>query len=227
MGWAVTPRTCTHPVPTSVAKNTHSLVRVTAQPMRKKSTASRVEAWARRNRRHAVSGCRLGAGGLQSFEDPADRGARRGRTGRGRGRRSEDRRPGPLQGVEAGAGRAGEHSGHAQHTPSADGCSSGPSPGRGRVSPCRRRKRRKHSPRSWIWTGTPWPLSCSPARRQRPEPGRQQPLLVAVAAPRRGPRLPDVPRPPPLRHHPHRDRPRRRPHRLRGRAHAPRTTPWG
>jgi hypothetical protein len=49
--------------------------RVTAQSTWKKSAASIVAAWARRNCRHVVSVCRFGAGGIpRGLEDLADRG---------------------------------------------------------------------------------------------------------------------------------------------------------
>ena len=62
---AVTPRTCTWRVPTSSTENTCSRRKVTAQSTWKKSHASLVEAWVRRNCRH-VDRARSGAGGMRS-----------------------------------------------------------------------------------------------------------------------------------------------------------------
>jgi hypothetical protein len=64
-GLAVTPRTCTWRVPTSTTKNTYTRRKVTAQSTWKKSQASIVAAWVRRNWRQVVR-LRCGAGGIRS-----------------------------------------------------------------------------------------------------------------------------------------------------------------
>jgi len=64
-GCAVTPRMWTWRVPTSSTKNTYRRRRVTAQSTWKKSQASIVAAWLRRNCRQ-VARSRCGAGGIRS-----------------------------------------------------------------------------------------------------------------------------------------------------------------
>jgi hypothetical protein len=64
-GCAVTPRTCRERSVTSSANRTWSRRSVTAQSTWKKSTASMLVAWVRRNCRHVVSVCRSGAGGIR------------------------------------------------------------------------------------------------------------------------------------------------------------------